>query len=464
MAASEVPSISNGGISPDYTSYTFHIRPGLRFSNGDPLTAYDVYYSIVRALLFRGSLGVDWNAQADWIIAQYLVARWPGYFGSQLSLVANATDTAGYNSIINSMAYSNASDTITFKLIKPFASQLFFTAVVDPDGAAILDSSWLQRIGAGITFTPAGFYAYQNQGNQGNFNLQVLNDPVSSGPYMIQSYVPHQSVSLIPNPGFPGVPGNPGIPKANNTLVIQWVKYPETSYALLRSGQADVLEEPPPQQFPLIKEQVANGQAKIYQFPTLTPYYIDFTGPEGLFNETDMKSSFGSQYHMPHNYFMNLDVRKAFAYAFNYPYYLDEVLGNKRYGVEIGRGYAGFILRGLPYFVPESELQNVPVYNLTYAKQLLQQSGEYDTAIDIPFPIGSCYTCGGGKQTVWAMAQMWADAIHSIDPNIVITPTVSNSSALVMPTRLGGGDSRRITPIRQIRSTGITKTFGRLTS
>jgi ABC-type transport system substrate-binding protein len=36
MAASEVPSVSNGGISPDYTSYTFHIRGGLKFSNGDP--------------------------------------------------------------------------------------------------------------------------------------------------------------------------------------------------------------------------------------------------------------------------------------------------------------------------------------------------------------------------------------------------------------------------------------------
>jgi peptide/nickel transport system substrate-binding protein len=430
MAASEVPSISNGGISPDHTSYTFHIRSGLKFSNGDPLTAYDVYYSIVRALLFYGSTGVNGWGQSDWIMAQYLVTRWPGYFDSSLSLVANATDTAGYNRIVNSMAYSNASDTITFKLIKPFASQLFFTALADPDGAGILDSLWLQRIGAGITFTPAGFYAYENQGNPGSYNLEVQNNPVSSGPYMIQSYIPGQSISLAPNPGFPGVPGNPGIPRANGTLVIQWVKYPETSYDLLRSGQADILDGPPPQQIPLIKQEVASGQAKLYEFPTLSGYDIFFAGPFGCcFNETNMQSSFGSQYHMPANYFLNLDVRKAFAYAFNYQYYLDEILGNKRYGVEMGSGYAGVILQGLPNYVPESELQNVPVYHLTYAKQLLQESGEYDTSVHIPFPIHPCYTCGGGNQTVWAMAQMYADAIHSIDPNIVITPTVSNSSA-----------------------------------
>ena len=58
MAAAEVPSLANGGISPDYTSYTFHIRQGLGFSNGDPLTAYDVYYSMVRNMLFLGSYGV----------------------------------------------------------------------------------------------------------------------------------------------------------------------------------------------------------------------------------------------------------------------------------------------------------------------------------------------------------------------------------------------------------------------
>ena len=54
VAATQVPSIANGGISPDYTTYTFQIRTGLKFSNGDPLTAYDVWYSMVRDMLFVG--------------------------------------------------------------------------------------------------------------------------------------------------------------------------------------------------------------------------------------------------------------------------------------------------------------------------------------------------------------------------------------------------------------------------
>ncbi len=68
-AASEVPSVQNGLIKNNYTEYIFPIRSGLYFSNGDPVTAYDVWYSIIRALLFVGGL----PGTPDWIIAQYLV-------------------------------------------------------------------------------------------------------------------------------------------------------------------------------------------------------------------------------------------------------------------------------------------------------------------------------------------------------------------------------------------------------
>lgn len=421
MAASEVPSVANGEISLDYTSYTFHIRPGMSFSNGNPLTAYDVYYSIVRSLLLSGSLGSCGCGNADFVIAQYLV----GVAQGSPSIVANATDTPDYESIVNSMAYSNSSDTITFKLMRPVIPEVFFQAVAYALGTGILDSAWLERIGAGITFTPAGFFTYQDWGSPGNFNLEVQNHPVSSGPYMIQSYVPGQSISLIPNPGFPGIPG---IPKPNDTIVVQWVKDPETSLRLFRSGQADFTNHPAPASFPLIKQLAANGQAKIYQLPTAGAAAIWYGNL--YFNETDMKLSFGSQYHVPFDYLLNLHVRKAWAYAFNYNYFLDEILGNKKYGIEFGFGYAGGDLQGVPYSVPEIEFQNVPLYNLTYAKQLMQESGEYNTSVDIPYPIAPCYNCKFiDNQTELAMAQMWAASLHSMDPNIVLTPTTDNSSA-----------------------------------
>jgi peptide/nickel transport system substrate-binding protein len=49
--ATEVPSVKNGGISEDGMTYTFHIRPGIKFHNGNDLTASDVAYSWQRGLL-----------------------------------------------------------------------------------------------------------------------------------------------------------------------------------------------------------------------------------------------------------------------------------------------------------------------------------------------------------------------------------------------------------------------------
>src|SRR5262249_8409578 len=45
-------------VSPDGTVYTFHLRPGLRWSNGEPLTAHDFVRSYRRAL--TPSLGCEY--------------------------------------------------------------------------------------------------------------------------------------------------------------------------------------------------------------------------------------------------------------------------------------------------------------------------------------------------------------------------------------------------------------------
>ncbi len=407
MAATEIPSVANGEVSPDYTAYTFQVRSGLKFSNDDPLTTYDVWYSMIRSMLFVGGS----SGNGDWVLVQYLVS------GSTAGtpIMTSASDTADFNAIMSSVTYSNSSNTVTFKLVRPIIPQLFFTAIAFGEAASILDSRWLQQIGAGITFTPAGFYAYQNQGDPGSFNLEVQNDPVSSGPYMIQNYVVGQSVTLVHNPGFSGVLG---IPEVNNTVVIQWVKDTETAYDLFRSGQADIVGGLPTKYFPLIKQQVANGQALLYQYPSLVEHFFCFN--IGI-NETAMKADFGSQYHIPPDYFANLNVRKAFAYAFNYTKFIDEILGNAKYGVDFGSIYAGAIIQGLPYHVPESELQNVPTYNLTYAKQLLVASGEYNVSINIPVIVGP------RNPVHFAAAQMWAAALNSIDPNIEMTATATTT-------------------------------------
>ena len=43
--AKEIPTIANGGISPDLKTWTFHLKPNLVWSDGMPLNANDVDFT-----------------------------------------------------------------------------------------------------------------------------------------------------------------------------------------------------------------------------------------------------------------------------------------------------------------------------------------------------------------------------------------------------------------------------------
>ena len=53
-------------LSPDGKTYTFHLRPGLKWSNGDPLTSADFLYSFRR--LLEPALGAELAIYGDWVV------------------------------------------------------------------------------------------------------------------------------------------------------------------------------------------------------------------------------------------------------------------------------------------------------------------------------------------------------------------------------------------------------------
>ncbi|MEM3264874.1 MAG: ABC transporter substrate-binding protein, partial [Thermoplasmata archaeon] len=279
---------------------------------------------------------------------------------------------------------------------------------------AIMDYSWLVTHGAGITFTPAGFSAYINQGNESDYNLYVRYHAMGSGPYMIKSYLIGQSIILVPNPYYTPIPGIPGYDHAaNDTIYIQWEKDPSTALLMAESGQADIVDNLPNYDYPILSQLASEGKMNITSFPTLTIDWFQFN-----FNiNVSMLSTLGLQYHVPQYYFTNLDVRRAFAYAFNYTNYIDNLLGNSRYGADFGFHYTGIIPLGMPGYMNDSQLQQagavVPVYNLSIAKHYMEESGLYNTSVNIPIIVES------GDPIDYAAAQEWAATLNLIDPNIV---------------------------------------------
>src|SRR6056297_579819 len=58
--ATEVPTVENGLIRDDNTTYEFPIREGVEFHNGNELTPEDVKYSFLRALIQDRDGGPAW--------------------------------------------------------------------------------------------------------------------------------------------------------------------------------------------------------------------------------------------------------------------------------------------------------------------------------------------------------------------------------------------------------------------
>jgi peptide/nickel transport system substrate-binding protein len=424
--ASAIPTVANGGVSSDFKNYTFHIRPGMKFSNGDPIRAYDVWYSTIRAMLFGGGT----PGTADWIIAQYLIPRnAPPYF-VPFSPIVNATNKqVAFNAIMKGVSCDimtgglcdASAQSVIFHLSTAQPPSLFFTAVNDPLGMGILDASWLVSIGAGITFTPDGFLAYQQQSVEGFYNTQVQFHPVASGPYQINTYVPSTTVVLTPNPGFPGIAN---IPKQNNTIILDWVSSPAVAYQLFASGQGDIVTILPPPYYQTINSTLVKNKQAVIEgpFPSITEFFAVFNVNITI---SMLASAIGPGYTIPADYFANTLVREAFAYAWNYTNYVDNILGNTRYGFDFGNNYCGVIVQGLPYYVPPTSLTGCPSFDLAKAKSLLYQSGMYNVSVNFPIVVPT------GDTTDYTAAIAWARYLNLIDPNIVMSPAYVNFDTII---------------------------------
>ena len=71
-------------------------------------------------------------------------------------------------------------------------------------------------------------------------------------------------------------------------------------------------------------------------------------------------SQFRSVYNEPSNYFADLPTRFAFIDSFDYRGFLDNILGNAKYGTTFGNGYVALPPLGDPYSISPDQLGGLP--------------------------------------------------------------------------------------------------------
>jgi peptide/nickel transport system substrate-binding protein len=154
-------------ISDDGLTYTFKMKPGLKFASGNPITAADVAYSFERAVKLDKS---------------------PAFLLTQFGLSGdNITDKA------------KAVDDLTFALTvdKPYAPS-FVLNVLTATVASVVDKQFV--VSKAKPVTPTAEYKYDN-----DFNNEFLKTGYAgSGAYKIMTQRTNEAVVLEANPNFFG--------------------------------------------------------------------------------------------------------------------------------------------------------------------------------------------------------------------------------------------------------------------
>jgi peptide/nickel transport system substrate-binding protein len=174
-------------VSPDNLTYTFKLRPGVKFHSGNPLTAEDVVYSVQRAVTLNKSPG--------FILTQFGINK-----DTVLEKV-KATDP----------------NTVVITVSKPFAPTFFLNCLTS-GVASIVDSKLVK--------------ANAKDGDWGNGWLKL--NSAGSGAYKVRSYRPNEQYALDANPDW-----YKGAPKAKR-VIVRHVAEPASQRLLLEKGDIDI--------------------------------------------------------------------------------------------------------------------------------------------------------------------------------------------------------------------------------
>lgn len=240
-------------------------------------------------------------------------------------------------------------------------------------------SPFLRGVVNGVTILPAHILQKSTQTKGPDGNLQFLSmwttgtDPrkiVGNGPYVMESYVPSQRVIFRRNPYYwrkdaQGKP-QPYIER----IVYQIIESTDNQLISFRSGQLDDLEVAP-EGFSLLKREEKRAKFKIYNGgPDTSTTFI-------AFNLSKAKNAQGQPFVDPikSRWFNKKEFRQAIAYA------LDRETMKTNAFRGLGELQNSFVYVKSPFFLPPEKGLKVYNHDPEKAKKLLLQAGfKYNSA------------------------------------------------------------------------------------
>jgi len=338
-------------------SYTFNLRSGVYYNNGDPFNAYVVWYNIYRDLII--------NQAADFIFFEYFNVS--GVTPGDINSLNNAQNSPGSNSTLlqimqnpsNSVTVLN-STAVQFHLTNAFVA---FLETIDTAPWVFVDPYVVQQHG-GVAL------------NQPNAWMSVNGSTVGDAPYITQAYVVNQYTLMIANPHYWGQ-------SMTSNLILEPAKIPQ----VLIQYKTDELTRTEDLQSAKVQSSIVSFNDIKNVLSACKNCYIPNTGSSGSIewiNIDALKS--------PTN---NTLVRQAMIEAINISQ-IESVVYD---------GYAQQVVGPMPsiFNYYNNSIQSLP-YNVSNAKKLLAQAG-YPNGQGFPTINLDWYTSGYAALVVQIVKQ-----------------------------------------------------------
>ncbi|GHO81743.1 peptide ABC transporter substrate-binding protein [Ktedonobacter sp. SOSP1-85] len=228
-------------VASDGVTWTFKLRQGTKFSDGNPITADDVVYSIDRAL----------KPELKSTVA-------PSY----LALVKDSDKRfAGkVPTLIGDSLF--APDPTTVKIVTNQKAQYFLDALTYPT-SYVVEKSFVEK------------YGDQKWTNH-------LSEGGASGPFKLEKHISGQQISFVPNENYYNA--KPQLKK----VVFPFYKDAQTVYKAYKSNQVDLSGVPGPN----LDEARAMPNQQYHQSPILAIYYYGMNYLAKPFNNIKIRQAF----------------------------------------------------------------------------------------------------------------------------------------------------------------------------
>ena len=401
--ATEVPSPDNGLIKDDGKTYLFPIRKGVKFHNGNELTPEDVEYSFERGIINDPYAGPMWMViealfgyeTLEDFVADKVGAQWSDMVDEEGNLKSEDYRQKlidFYNTYIDP-AIEVEGDNVVFHLSRPFAPFLSILAQ-NAGWSAILDKETC--ISLGLWDGQAdGWWKYHNWKKE---KSPLYEKAIGSGPFKLLEWDrTQQKVTLVRNDEYWGE--KPKLAKVIIWGVDEW----GTRRSMLEVGDADQIYTPL-QYLEQVKE-MPNVTIELKSPLAVTALHFNWTiAKESKYLGSGQLDGEG----IPPDFFTDVHVRKAFAYAFDYDTFIEKVL----------QGHA----RRIPSALPSQLLgfnENLPMYpfDLEKAKEEFQKAWNGEVW-EKGFKLMLLYNTGNeARQTA---CEMLKENIESLNPKFKI--------------------------------------------